>query len=48
MYLSSAELPRVLPEHRQLLQNLVIDSYGPGTVLRDFETLLDTSRKRMD
>src|SRR5262245_6377223 len=46
MYLSSSELPQVLPEHRQILQNVVIDSHGPGTVLRDFETLLGILKER--
>jgi hypothetical protein len=40
MYLASSELPQVLPEHKKILQNLVIDVHGPGNILRDFETLL--------
>jgi Plasmid pRiA4b ORF-3-like protein len=46
MYLSSSELPQVLPEHKKILQNLAIDAHGPGTILRDFETLLGLLKEK--
>ncbi len=46
MFLSNAELPQVLPEHKKMLQNLVIDAHGPGTILRDFEALLGLLKEK--
>jgi hypothetical protein len=41
MFLMNSEMPTVSPQHKQTLRNLVIDAHGPGTVLRDFEILLN-------
>jgi hypothetical protein len=46
MFLSNSELPQVLPEHEKILRNLKIDANGPGTILRDFETLLGLLKEK--
>lgn len=35
-----------LPEHERVLQDLVIDESGPGTILHDFEALLAFLKER--
>ncbi len=44
MYMRLPEALKLTPEHKQFLQDLVIDESNPGSILRDFETLIDFAR----
>jgi hypothetical protein len=44
MYMRLPEALKLTPEHKQFLQDLVIDESNPDSILRDFETLIDFAR----
>ena len=46
MYRTSSQKLELSPEHRQLLRDLAISESGPGSILRDFDMLLDYLRER--
>jgi hypothetical protein len=46
MYISPSQELELSPQHKQVLQDLVIGESGPGTILRDFEMLLGYIRER--
>ncbi|HEX3054402.1 MAG TPA: hypothetical protein VHP83_27355, partial [Aggregatilineaceae bacterium] len=46
MFLPLSEGLKLLPEQKKLLKNLVIDDHQPGTLLHDFEALLNFFNER--
>lgn len=44
MYIPLPEALKFTPEHKQFLQDLTIDESSPGSILRDFEILIDFAR----
>src|SRR5690349_2530696 len=46
MFLEKPSALKISPAHKQVLRNLVIDEKSPGSILRDFETLLNMLRER--
>ena len=46
MYILPSQGPKFSSKHKQVLRDLGIGESGPGTILRDFEMLLDYIRER--
>ena len=41
MYILPSQGPKFSSKHKRVLRDLVIGESGPGTILRDFEMVLD-------
>jgi hypothetical protein len=45
MFFPTPDEMKLTPEHQDVLRNLVIDASSPGSLLHDFEAMLDTIRQ---